>query len=89
MLPRYELDTLPDPGWPRLFAVSTDGRQELPRSLWGHCIAHARQYAGRQGYTQVRTMAHGITMYVKPVPYPGSGPRLDSCLAHALKAVRS
>ncbi len=85
MIPHYELDTLPDPGWPRLFAVSQHGRQEIPRAEWGHRIIDAVHYAACSGYTRSRQVGDGLLWLEKSIPYPGTSSRVESMLAHALK----
>ena len=66
-LPRYELDTLPDVAWPRLYVVhGLQGeviRVELSRALWGHCIADAEKYCRQSGYTAKRQLADGLVGY--------------------------
>ncbi len=93
MLPRYELDTLPDSAWPRLYAVSQFGRQEISRSLWGHAIIHAGDYARRQGFTVSTDKGNGLVFFTRPIPYPSVARRVDVALAQAItgsasKAVR-
>lgn len=51
--PHYELWTVPDPGWPRLYAVTADGeRMELNRQLWGSTICEGIRYAKAGGFTR-------------------------------------
>ncbi len=87
MIPRYELDTLPDPAWPRLYTVSQFGRSELSRSIWGCTILEARNYIKASGYTVETQQGDGLWAFTRPIVNPNSSVsvRLNAAVAASLQ----
>ena len=66
-VPHYELDTLPDVSWPRLYAITqADVRVELSRAIWGYDFAQGERYCRGSGFTEKRKLDDGLYGYFRP-----------------------